>query len=276
MSGERDPLWSLASADLNATLLAWGAGEATPEHVNDERDVLLVVLEPNSTRADPASPVALRTGVPVAGVDGYRGGWVAVVVDVDGRTEVRTAVRFEELLRLPVDVIAVDIPVGLPESGPRQADVDARRFVGRRASSVFPTPPRAVLEAETFAEACARARALTGKAISQQSFALRTRILEVDALAEQAERIVEVHPEVSFCRLNGRPLAHSKHTTAGLAERRELLEAAGVDLPDPPRGVPEADLLDAAVAAWSAARYAHDEARPLPAEHRSRIGAIWS
>ena len=37
-------LWGAATADLNATLLAWDAGHSTPEHVNNERDVLLVVL----------------------------------------------------------------------------------------------------------------------------------------------------------------------------------------------------------------------------------------
>jgi quercetin dioxygenase-like cupin family protein len=43
-TAKRGPLWSVASEDLNATLLAWGPGEGTPEHVNDERDVLLIVL----------------------------------------------------------------------------------------------------------------------------------------------------------------------------------------------------------------------------------------
>jgi quercetin dioxygenase-like cupin family protein len=38
------PVWGMASADLNATLLAWRAGEGVEEHVNDERDVLLVVV----------------------------------------------------------------------------------------------------------------------------------------------------------------------------------------------------------------------------------------
>ena len=38
------PLWGMASFDLNATLLAWPAGHATAEHVNDELDVLLVVV----------------------------------------------------------------------------------------------------------------------------------------------------------------------------------------------------------------------------------------
>jgi quercetin dioxygenase-like cupin family protein/iron-sulfur cluster repair protein YtfE (RIC family) len=38
------PLWGTATEDLNATLLAWPPGHETPEHQNDERDVLLVVL----------------------------------------------------------------------------------------------------------------------------------------------------------------------------------------------------------------------------------------
>ena len=39
------PLWGMASADLNATLLAWPAGHVIAEHVNAELDVLVVVLE---------------------------------------------------------------------------------------------------------------------------------------------------------------------------------------------------------------------------------------
>lgn len=38
------PVWGVASGELNATLLSWNAGEGPPEHVNEERDVLLVVL----------------------------------------------------------------------------------------------------------------------------------------------------------------------------------------------------------------------------------------
>ena len=34
----------VASEDLNATIMEWPPGGGTPEHRNDERDVLLVVL----------------------------------------------------------------------------------------------------------------------------------------------------------------------------------------------------------------------------------------
>jgi predicted RNase H-like nuclease len=209
---------------------------------------------------------------PVAGVDGYRGGWIAVVLDGSASSAV-TARDFADIAALDVDVIAADVPIGIPETA-RAADVEARKVVGPRASSVFTTPPRAALNAPTFAEAVAEARAATGKGISQQGYALRKRILEVDALAEHDERIVEVHPEVSFAELAAGVLPHSKRTAEGVAERRRLLAGAGIDVPDAP-GVPEADLLDAAVAAWSARRYLYGEARPLPEHHEGRIGAIW-
>jgi quercetin dioxygenase-like cupin family protein/iron-sulfur cluster repair protein YtfE (RIC family) len=39
------PVWSTASEDLNATLVEWRAGKGPPEHVNEERDVLVTVLD---------------------------------------------------------------------------------------------------------------------------------------------------------------------------------------------------------------------------------------
>jgi mannose-6-phosphate isomerase-like protein (cupin superfamily) len=39
------PLWGMASADLNATLLAWPSGHEVAEHVNGELDVLVIVLD---------------------------------------------------------------------------------------------------------------------------------------------------------------------------------------------------------------------------------------
>ena len=38
------PLWGMASADLNATLLSWPPGHEVVEHVNAELDVLVIVL----------------------------------------------------------------------------------------------------------------------------------------------------------------------------------------------------------------------------------------
>src|SRR6266487_4428038 len=100
------------------------------------------------------------------------------------------------------------------------------------------------------------------------------RIIEVDDYADEDERVIEVHPEVSFRELGHRPLL-SKHRADGLAERRLLLEQAGIDLPGSVPRIAEPDLLDATVAAWSARRYALGEALPLPQGYSDRIGAIW-
>lgn len=83
-------------------------------------------------------------------------------------------------------------------------------------------------------------------------------------------------PGLTCCRLAGEALAESRHTPEGLERRRSLLAEAGIVLPGAVRGVPEADLLDAAAGAWTAARYAAGEAQAFPAEHRDRLGAIWA
>ncbi len=58
----RGPAWGVATTDLNATLLVWGPGERVAEHVNDERDVLLVVLSGGGTLVVDEEPVPLLTG----------------------------------------------------------------------------------------------------------------------------------------------------------------------------------------------------------------------
>ncbi|GAB2679576.1 DUF429 domain-containing protein [Kribbella swartbergensis] len=166
-------------------------------------------------------------------------------------------------------VVGVDIPIGLPITGARQADVLARRVVGRRASSVFSTPVREALVAATHAEASAVNLRATGKGLSQQAYALARKILEVDAWAPTAAcAVIEVHPEVCFATMAGRPLTHPKSTWAGGEERRRLLANAGMQVPADigPAGESAAvdDVLDAAAAAWTARRYAEGRALAYP------------
>jgi predicted RNase H-like nuclease len=186
--------------------------------------------------------------VQVVGVDGYRRGWVAVSL-VEGRFE-RVAVHPHiDVVRAAYPdavCIGVDIPLG---EGPRAADIEARGFVGPRRSSVLPAPGRQARAAMTFAE--------TGGGTSRQAFALVPKILEVEQAAAEDTRIFEVHPEVSFCKLKGAHLEEPKTTWNGFMERRRLLAGAGIEIPDDlDFGIPLIDVLDAAVAAWSAARCA--------------------
>ena len=235
------------------------------------------VVRPGVYKDPAGNVVTLRErsrAVRVAGVDMAGGGWAVVVLEEDRVVDAFRCESFAEALLVEAEVVGVDIPIGIPESAPRPADLAARRFVGARASSVFPTPVRAVLEAPTYADARRVAVELTGKSVSSQSYALRHRILEVDEHAHRDERVIEVHPEVSFSELAHRPLL-SKHRTDGLAERRALLEEAGIEVPDSVPRIAEPDLLDATIAAWSARRYARGEALPLPEGNESRIGAVW-
>jgi predicted RNase H-like nuclease len=210
----------------------------------------------------------------VVGVDGYRRGWVAVALRdarFDGASVHSTIGDVAQAFEA-ASVVSVDIPIGVPESGTRPADVAARRFLRPRSSSVFTTPTRSALEAPDYAAARAVA-----PSTSSQAYALGRKILEVDALAAADDRLYEVHPEVSFRALAGR-LLPPKKSWNGVHVRRAVLAARGIRLPDDldgAGGAPPDDVLDAAAAAWSALRIALGEAETLPRDDRGRIGPIW-
>lgn len=229
---------------------------------------------PGASSPGPPAPVATTR---VLGVDACRAGWVGVVWD-GGRPmalaarDIATLVAAAEM-EGPVAVVGIDIPIGLPDSGRRQADLLAKQQIGRLRSSVFMTPVRPALQAETHPEAVAVNRELAGEGFSIQAFGLRTKVFEVEAFvrseAGATRTVLEVHPEVSFARMNGGPLTDRKKTWAGAEIRRGLLHAhdlgvtgvgalAGVDV-----GVD--DVLDAAAAAWTARRHALGESESLPA-----------
>jgi predicted RNase H-like nuclease len=195
------------------------------------------------------------------GVDGAKGGWMAVALGEDGVVDARLLPGLTEVLAAwpDADAYAVDMPIGLPSSGRRRADEEAQRFVGPRRASVFFAPPRGALLVP-YAEALRLAPGL-----SRQAFSLGAKILEVEPLAAREPRVVEVHPECSFRELAREPVEHPKTTWAGFRMRVRLLEAAGVAVPELP-GLPILDTVDAAAAAWSGLRVARGEARTLPAD----------
>lgn len=56
------PLWGMASADLNATLLAWPPEHVVDEHINAELDVLLIVLSGHGSAIIDGETHDLATG----------------------------------------------------------------------------------------------------------------------------------------------------------------------------------------------------------------------
>lgn len=73
----RGPLYGTATEDLNVTLLSWAPGDRIAEHVNEERDVLLVVLAGGGTLTVDDAESDLRTGVATVIPKGARRGIVA-------------------------------------------------------------------------------------------------------------------------------------------------------------------------------------------------------
>jgi predicted RNase H-like nuclease len=208
----------------------------------------------------------------VLGVDACKSGWVGIALS-GGTTTAYTAAHIDKLVAAaqadgPVEVVTIDMPIGLPDDGTRRADGLARAAVGPRRSSVFITPVRAALEAPDHAAAIAINQQATSAGVSAQAFALRHKLLEVDAWVRRVGvTVVEVHPEVSFASLAGRPLLESKRTWAGVVRRRRLLAQAGIVLDDdlgPAGSAAVDDILDAAIAAWTARRVARNEAEPMP------------
>ena len=214
----------------------------------------------------------------IAGIDGTPEGWVVVVCDDDLISP--TAFLVTQLVDLPrgLRVAAIDVPIGLPEKGARDADRLARKALGEpRRRSVFPSPVRSVLGAHSWKEACARAQRADGRSLSKQTFAILPKIAEADALVRSgpwARRIVhEVHPELSFAKWSGAPMVHRKKSPAGRQERLALISATfGPAVFESARGslrghrVGSDDLADAFAAAWTAARIRAGKAERLPAE----------
>jgi predicted RNase H-like nuclease len=193
-----------------------------------------------------------------AGIDGCRGGWlIAIGPEIGPRT---LASSWHDL----PTIIGIDMPIGLSADGVRTCDLEARRRLGRRGSSVFPAPARSLLGAAPYPEANSLSKRLLGKGLSVQAYNLMAKIAELDVLLPSSSRqVVEVHPEVSFLVMNGAPLA-SKRTSEGLAARTELIAGRWPDvitaLEQRPPGCGADDILDAYAVLWSAHRVRRGEA----------------
>lgn len=218
----------------------------------------------------------------ICGVDGCKAGWLVVSKDLDsGEISWRVCSTACEIVCADPtpQIIAIDIPIGLQERGPRDCDLGARRLLGRpRASSVFPTPIRPILDANSREDASQIWFEVEKKKISCQTWAIVPKIRDVDEMLRQGSgqraRFHEIHPEVCFYFLAGkRPMKHSKKTTPGREERRKLLERefgpwlhAALAEQRKELACAEDDLLDAFVALWTAEGIASGLSQTIPLE----------
>ena len=189
-------------------------------------------------------------------------------------------------------IFAIDIPIGLTDSGPRQCDIQARRLLGaRRGTSVFPAPIRPVLNVATREEADKIHRSIDGRGVNVFSWNLYPRIRDVDIELQKnsqlRDNVYEVHPEISFRAINdGESIVAAKRNPKGESIRRSLVENHfGTGAFDEIRknhylkNVANHDINDAFAVLWTAERIYRIEAAVIPAEVEfdsagSRMG-IW-
>jgi predicted RNase H-like nuclease len=215
------------------------------------------------------------------GIDGCKIGWFIFLMDGHDEFSYRVIASIEELKNhiTSTDKVLIDIPIGLKISGAQErlCDKGARKLLGNRSSSVFPSPSRLALNATVYKEASAINRKNCGRGLSQQSFAILPKIKEVDEflLAEGSNYSVrEMHPEVCFWALNSQvPMQHNKKSSEGFDERLALLRKYAPNIDEvvaeilqtyKRKEVAKDDILDAAAGAITL-RYAK-ELKTIPEE----------
>jgi predicted RNase H-like nuclease len=190
------------------------------------------------------------------GIDGYRRGWVAVYIDDIVGQYFDHSSSFDDLLAVPHARAMIDMPVGLPDRGYRQCDVEARGVVGSR---VFLGARWGVWEFESFQAANDHYWRMDDSGISQQLWCIRHKLRDVNTLMSPSRqaKLRETHPELVFRRLAGGPL-DSKKSESGRARRIELLGSLGFREIDhwldmrKGTGIARDDLIDACACALAA------------------------
>jgi predicted RNase H-like nuclease len=176
------------------------------------------------------------------------------VLEEDGLTRIQIFDSFRDLVEHnDLESIVIDVPIGLADSGPRSCDVWARRFVGKRGSSVFPAPIRPMLKARTYEEAQDARRRVDGVGCSLQTYSILPVIRQVDTImtGELQQRVREGHPEVSFRKLAGYPMEHKKKSRAGRDERIASLKPHFMDLEDRLSALKRRDALNDVIDAYA-------------------------
>ncbi|WP_309380607.1 DUF429 domain-containing protein [Cerasicoccus frondis] len=168
------------------------------------------------------------------GIDGCKGGWIAVEIDDNGNGSIGLFdTVYRALIMHPTcDVMLIDMPIGLPDAlqPTRECDAIARKLLGKGMSSrVFSPPPRRALDTSFYEDACALSETIIGKKISRQSFNIAPKIKELDGVLRRHRdyvgRLREAHPELAFASMNNRKaLQISKKQKAGQQGRLKVLQ----------------------------------------------------
>lgn len=217
----------------------------------------------------------------VAGVDGCPAGWIAALWNGADELTLRLCPSFADVMALHAQIIAVDMPIGLPERSGRAPEREVRARLGERQSSVFAVPAEKAVYCAEYPEAC-RVNLLHSdppKKVSKQCFHLFPKMREIDGLIapRHQSRIFESHPELAFWVMNGEtPLSLPKKMKSqpypeGLDLRRSLLRRHGVPVDGLSheyrrRDVGPDDLLDACACTFVAWRILNGRSIRFPSD----------
>lgn len=162
------------------------------------------------------------------GVDWASGRWVVAELRGD-QISIDTEPSFLNVWdsHQEASAILVDIPIGLPEDGPRACDAAARKELGSRGSSVFSVPSRGAVEAGDYGAAVEANEEANCGGLGSQSWGIVPRIREVDVFLQRNEtargRVYESHPEICFAGFAKDVDLQSKLDSEGLAAREQII-----------------------------------------------------
>ena len=210
----------------------------------------------------------------VAGVTPCSGGWLLAGAKHHAATFMPEPPRvFETFLEVLGErpgyaTMVVNAPIGYRDEvgdPPRTCDLEARKLLGRRGSTITSAPTRASLrEGDDFTTSGLDATTLVRLRHYRELY------LEMSPFRQRV--VYEGNPELSFYQLNrDTALQRSKRLVAGRDERYDVLDAhlpggiAGF-LSEPPEGVAPRHQLDALALLWSARRVWGHGARRIPRE----------
>ena len=186
------------------------------------------------------------------GIDWGSGYWIVVEI---GRTV--SVAAFPSMLNCwqefgeRADRILIDIPIGLPDTeteltdGQRMCDCEARQQLrSPLSSSVFSTPCRDAVYAETYSQARDCNENVLDRGLGSHSWSLVPRIQEVDVFLRDGNldvrsktEIRESHPEVCFTRFARRlgdefKVTARKSKTKGVKQRKTIIREYDSTLAD--------------------------------------------
>ena len=198
----------------------------------------------------------------VAGVDIAGGAWLVIWLEGSRIAGFEILESLEGQLD-DAEVVAIDVPLHLPEERiGRAAEDEARRLLGRRSSTIFSSLPLPLYEGGYTESERLAARDRYGRSFSKQAWNIGWAVL--DARRARRPSWIETHPELAFAAMTGGPLP-SKKSWDGVRRRLDALEAAGLRIPALGARLRPDDVIDAVVCAEVARRHARGETSFVPA-----------